>query len=206
MRCITAILHPEAKIEFIHTPRLRAGEANGRSEQVASRWPAPATRERPPTPDIMELILAEHVRILKLIESLDSALLDAGPAGPGSDSALAWAALARFLRFHVDAAKEIAYQTLADAVPDAAMAIIQASETDADIRAAVQEAQLCGPGSLAWHMAVQASCSAAKSHIARLESGPLAHYQHHTAPKVRHILGRQWVAFMAARALDASAR
>ena len=205
MRRITAILHPEAKIEFIDPPRLGAAAANGRSGQIESCFPAPATREGPPTPDIMELILAEHVRIRKLIDGLDSALLDAGPAGPGSDSALAWASLARFLRLHVDAAEEIAYQELAGAGPDAAVAVVQASETDADIRIAIEEAQLSRPGSLTWHMAVQATCSAARSHIVRVESGPLPFYEQHTALRAGRILGRQWVGFMAARALDASA-
>jgi hypothetical protein len=155
-------------------------------------------------PDIMELILAEHVRIRKLIEGPGSAPLDSGLAGPGPESASAWAALARFLRFHADAAKEIAYQALTGAAPDAAMAVMQASQTDAKVRAAVEEAQLSTPGSLAWYMAVRALCSAAKSHIACLESGPLPHYRHHAAPKVRHVPGRQWVDFMAAQALDAS--
>ena len=155
-------------------------------------------------PDIIGLILAEHVRIRKLIEKLDNALLEADPAGPGSAPGLAWATLARFLQFHVDAAEEIAYLALADTEPDAAVAVVQACETDADIRTAVEEAQLARPGSLRWHMAVQAACSAARSHIARVESGPLPPYQHHTTPRMRRILGRQWVAYMAAKALDAS--
>lgn len=206
MRRIIAILHPEADIEFIDTARPGAGEAAGRPGQAASRRPSPAPQEGLLTPDIAELILGEHVRIRKLVGELDSALLDADPVVPGSKPVLAWAALARFLRFHVDAAHEIAYRALAKAVPDAAMAIVQASEADADIRAAVDEAQLSRPGSLAWHLAVEAASDAAKSHVSCLESGPLPHYQHHAAPRQRRVLGRQWVAFMTARVLDASAR
>ena len=204
MRRITAIHPPEAQIEFTDTPRLGGQETSGLSEQFAPHLPSPATEERSLAPDIMGLILAEHVRIRKLIEKLDNALLEADPAGPGSAPGLAWATLARFLQFHVDAAEEIAYLALADTEPNAAVAVVQACETDADIRTAVEEAQLARPGSLRWHMAVQAACSAARSHIARVESGPLPPYQHHTTPRMRRILGRQWVAYMAAKALDAS--
>jgi hypothetical protein len=169
------------------------------------RRPSPATHEGPLTPDIAELILGEHARIRKLVGELDSALLDAGPAVPGSEPVLAWAALARFLRFHVDAAHEIAYRALTQAVPNAAMAIVQASEADADVRAAVEEARLSRPGSLPWHLAVEAASSAARSHVSCLESGPLPRYQHQAAATERRVLGRQWAAFMTARVLDASA-
>lgn len=166
MRRITAIHPPKAQIEFTDKPRLGGQETSGLSEQFAPHLPSPATEERSLAPDIMGLILAEHVRIRKLIEKLDNALLEADPAGPGSAPGLAWATLARFLQFHVDAAEEIAYLALADTEPDAAVAVVQACETDADIRTAVEEAQLTSPGSLRWHMAVQAACSAARSHIA----------------------------------------
>jgi hypothetical protein len=208
MRRITAILHPEATIEFIDAPSSGAREADGRPGQVTPHWLAPLTREVPPAPDLMELISAEHVRIRKLIGELDGALLDAVPAGPraGPGPESAWAALAGFLRFHVAAAGEIAYRPLAGTAPGAAAAIVHAAEADADIRAAVGEAQLSRPGSLAWHMAVQAACRAARSHIACVESDPLPRFRHRAAPRVRRALGRQWVAFMAARAMDESAR
>ena len=152
--------------------------------------------------DIVELILAEHVRISKLIENLDSTLAD---AGPGSGPYPAWATLAGFLRFHVDAAWEIAYQALASGGPDTALAIRKASEVDADIREMLEEARLSRPGSRTWYMAVQAACSAAKSHMTCVESAPLRRLQLHTPPAVRRALGRQWVAFMTDRTLDAAA-
>ncbi len=126
--------------------------------------------------------------------------------GPGPGPRAAWAALAGFLGFHVAAAGEIAYRPLAGTAPGAVAVIAHAAEADADIRAAVGEAQLARPGSRAWHMAVQAACSAARSHIACVESDPLSYFRHRTAPTVRRALGRQWVAFMAARALDEAAR
>lgn len=205
MRRITAILNPEVTIEFIDTSRPGTGEAGGRPGRFASRWPASAAPGEPLAPDIVELILGEHIRIRKLIADLDSALLDDGPAFTASESALAWAALARFLEFHVDAAEEISYRALAKTVPGAATAIVQAAAADADIRAAVQETRLSRPGSRPWRMAVEAASRAAKAHIACLESGPFAGYRQHAAPGARRVLGRQWEAFMADRVLDASA-
>ena len=185
LRRIAALIRPEAEIEFTDTP---------------------GTREAAPTPDIMELILGEHTRISRLIGELDAALLDPGPVAPGSEPELAWAALARFLIFHLDAAEEVTYRALAMAGPGAAAAVRQASEADADIRAAVEEARLSPAGSLPWHMAVEAASRAARRHIVLLESGPLPHYRNHAAPGARRVLGRQWEAFMTDLVLDASAR
>lgn len=205
LKRILAILHPEARIEFM-----------GTSKPVAEKQPEPGLGQpggcrplagrRPPVPDIVELILAEHVRISELIESLDSVLADAGPASRGAGPCPAWAALARFLRFHVEAAGEIAYPALASDEHGVALAIKKASEADADIREVLEEARLSRPGSRAWHMAVQAACSEAKNHITCVESGPLRRLQFHAAPSARRALGRQWVVFMTAQVLDASAR
>lgn len=214
LRRIAAIVRPEAEIDFTDAPLPAAGESAGRPGPAASRWPSAApsegtpagTREVTPTPDIMELILGEHIRISGLIEKLDAALLDPGPVAPGSEPALAWAALARFLSFHLDAAEEVTYRALAVAAPGATTAIRQVSEADADIRAAVGEAQLSRPGSLSWRMAVEAASRAARRHIVLLESGPLCRYRNHAAPGARRVLGRQWEAFMTDLVLDASAR
>ena len=206
MRRITAILHPEVTIEFIDTSRPGTGEANGHQGQAASRWAVPAASGEPSAPDIMELVLAEHIRIGQLIAELDRALEDGDPAVPGSGPALAWAALARFLEFHLDAAGEITYRALAGGAPGATMAIARAAQADADVRAAVGEARLARPGSRSWLLAVEAASSAAKRHITCLESGPLPRYRHLAAPGARRVLGRQWAAFMTSRALDASVR
>ena len=205
---IIAILYPEAEIESIGTSRPAASEEAGGvgAGAAPARECRPLAGRRPPVPDIVELILAEHVRISKLIENLDSALADAGPASRGCGSYPAWATLAGFLRFHVDAAGEIAYQALASCGPDAALAIRNASEVDAEIREVLEEARLTRPGSRTWHMAVQAACSAAKNHITCVESGPLDRFRLHAAPAVRCTLGRQWAAFMTDQILDASAR
>jgi hypothetical protein len=156
--------------------------------------------------DIVELIRADHVRIGKLVGQLDGALAEPCPAGTSPEAGLVWEVLAGFLRLHVDAAEEIAYLALASAGPDAALAVMQASEANADICEAMEEARLCPTGSRAWHMAVQATCRAAQTHIACMESGPLIRYQRHTAPAVRRTLGHHWVFFMTARVLDGSVR
>jgi hypothetical protein len=153
-------------------------------------------------PDIVELIRAEHVRIGGLTKKLDTALTQSGPVDPVSGPDPIWAALTRYLRFHVDAAKEIAYHALESAESGARFAIMRASEADAAIWETAAEAQLAQPGSRTWLLAVQATCHAAAVHITCMESSPLALLQNQVAPTVRHALGRQWVAFMTAKALD----
>ena len=150
-------------------------------------------------PDIVELIRAEHARIIGLTGQLGTALAQQAPVDPGSEPDLIWAALVRYLRFHVEAAKEIAYRALAGSEPNAPPAIAQASQADADIRETAAEARLAPPGSRTWRLAVQAICGSANRHITCVESGPLAQFQDHGALTVRHALGRQWVAFMTAR-------
>lgn len=191
---IIALLRPETKIELTETPSSASFSSEGLPGGTL------------PVPDIADLILAEHARIATLIGELDSALAGGGPGSPGCEAELAWKALAGFLSFHIDAAEEIAYQALAGAEPGTAPALMRASEADTDIRAALDEARLARPGSRVWHMAVQAAGTAAMSHINLIESGPFRPYQVHTPPAAPRVLGRQWVDFMTARALDASAR
>jgi hypothetical protein len=183
-----------------------ARKACGSPGEGWTRACGPVAEGRSPVTDIVELIHAEHVRISKLVGKLDRALAEPYLADTGSEAGLIWAALARFLRLHVDAAEEIAYQPLANAGPDAVLAIVQASEANTEICEAVEEAGLSVPGSRTWHMAVQAACRAAQTHIACVESGPLTRYQLDAVPAIRQSLGRQWVFFVTARVLDASVR
>jgi len=108
--------------------------------------------------DIAELIRADHVRISRMIGQLSSALAQLYPADTGLEAGPAWDSLAGLLRLHVAAAEEIAYLALASAYPGAALAMTQASEVNADICAAIEEARLYRAGSRAWKMAVQAAC------------------------------------------------
>jgi hypothetical protein len=153
----------------------------------------------------VELIHADHVRISQLIKELDKALARTCPADPVPEPAPVWAALAGFLGLHIDAVEEIAYQALVSAGPGAARAIVQASEANAEICEAVQEARLSPTRSPTWRMAVQAACRAARRHIACEESGPLTWYRLQAAPPDRDALGHQWVSFVTARVLDSVA-
>jgi hypothetical protein len=156
--------------------------------------------------DIAELIHADHARISKVIEHLDGALAEPQAADIGPEADQVWEILAGFLRLHIAAAEEIAYLALASAGPDAAVALVRATEANADLREAMEEARLSPAGLLTWRMAVQAACRAVQTHIAWVESGPLARYQRHTAPAARRATGRQWVFFMTARVLDGYSR
>jgi hypothetical protein len=152
--------------------------------------------------DMAELIRADHVRISRMIGQLSSALAQPYPADPGWRAGPTWNLLAGLLRLHLAAAEEIAYLDLASAYPGAALVMMQASEVNADICEAIEEARLYRAGSRAWKMAVQAACRGAQAHIAYVESGPLPQYQRQTAPAIRCATGHQWLFFVAARVLD----
>jgi len=183
-------------------PRVR-GPEHQQGEILVQADESQGSAEIGSMPDVVELILAEHARISDLIEELGSALMHTGPAAAQSEPGLAWASLAAFLQFHIDAAEEIAYQAWASAEPGATSAIMQEVAIGGDIRDAVEEARLSLTGSRPWHLAVKTACKAAESHIANLECAPLVQFQMHIAPTRRRDLGRQWVAFMTARSLDA---
>jgi hypothetical protein len=62
------------------------------------------------------------------------------------------------------------------------------------------EEEICCP---AWWRAVTAAITATREHFTHEEHGALAQIRHRTSPAQRRTLGRQWAAYMNARARDA---
>jgi Hemerythrin HHE cation binding domain len=153
--------------------------------------------------DIIELILADHQRIRRLLGALDDAARYG--EGPGASKALAqvWRRLAGLLELHAEAEEEICYLALFGAGQDATAQMQDAIDDHDDIREAVREARLHAAGSAIWWRAVNAALRASRDHIAREESGALAAFGRRAAPALRDELGRQWTAFIAARTRDA---
>jgi|GraSoiStandDraft_48_1057284.scaffolds.fasta_scaffold136914_2 hypothetical protein len=151
-------------------------------------------------PDIVELILADHMRIRELLGGLGDM---AGDGEPGDDRlAKEWEVLAGLLEVHLDAAEEIAYPALFSGPAHGARPMAQVVADHADVREAMDEARLHPAGSPLWWLAIRAARAAAISHIDAVESGPLARFRWETSPREREILGRQWVGFVTARASD----
>lgn len=143
-------------------------------------------------PDIVDLILADHARIRRLFAELDRAGREE-EALPGLGAV--WADLAGLLEAHAAATREICFLTLAsDAVDDSGSADLD------DVIEAVAEARLQPAGSRLWWRAVRAARAAETAHD---DTEPvLDALRRQLTREQREVLGRQWEAFVAARASD----
>jgi hypothetical protein len=73
-----------------------------------------------------------------------------------------------------------------------------------DIRDALADARLDAVGSALWRRPVTATLWASSGHFARQERGALAAFGRHATPALRHELGHQLAAFIAALTPDAT--
>jgi hypothetical protein len=148
--------------------------------------------------DVVDLIVADHVRIREMFAGLDRLLADPDPAGTLLSPFPAWEALAALMGSHLAAEEEICRLV----VPGRSPAAGQAAAAAFDIREAVSEARLHAPGSPLWRLAVRAARTAADRHITGLEAGALARFRRRLSPHDRHLLACQWQEFVTARASD----
>ena len=160
---ITALLYPDATMEFIGTsrphPQAAAGHLAARRDGCGcdsrpdGSWmpgPLPGPGAMPET-DVTDLITGDHARIRRLFASLDQLTRGRQPAAGTGDRLLGetWAALSRLLAIHLDAGQEICYPAIAAARPPGGL--LRASAADHfDIREALAEAQLSVTGSTRW--------------------------------------------------------
>jgi Hemerythrin HHE cation binding domain len=148
--------------------------------------------------DIIELILADHMRMRRLLAEMETALGRADDNGSRAEMPARWETLAELLEVHAAAIEEIGFLPLFGRT--ATPARDNARATDDDILEAVRETRLYPAGSRSWQLAVLAACAAAADHINDLESGALARFRRDAPIPVRDALGRQWMAFVAANA------
>ncbi|HET9970579.1 MAG TPA: hemerythrin domain-containing protein [Streptosporangiaceae bacterium] len=154
--------------------------------------------------DIIELVMAEHRRIIRLGHALDDAVRGEAGSGPGWMLAHVWQRLTDVLEAHTRAEEEICYLSMFGAGKHGAWRAAVAG--DDDIREAISEAALRRPGSAQWWRAVRAGTTAAARHIEQTEGDALVRWQLSLTMSQRRELGRQWSAFMAAWAHDGAAR
>jgi Hemerythrin HHE cation binding domain len=145
--------------------------------------------------DIVELILADHARIRRLIAEVQTALGQVDDTDGGAGLPGRWETLAALLEVHSDAVEEIGFPVLFGRA--ATVAWDNARAIDDDIREAVSETRLYPAGSRSWRLAVLAACAAVTDHIDDLESGALARFGRDASAQTREALGRQWVDFVA---------
>jgi len=150
--------------------------------------------------DIIELILADHARIRRLLADIESAPGAADDANSRAELPDRWETVAALLEVHADAAEEIGFPALFGRAMSAARD--NARATHGDIREAVGETRLYPVGSRSWRLAVAAARAAAMDHIHDLESGALARFRRDASAQAREALGHQWMAFVAACVAD----
>lgn len=144
--------------------------------------------------DIVELLLADHALMRRLLAEVETALGQPDDAESSAQLPGRWNMLAALLGMHADAAEEIVFPALFGREPTGARD--NARDTHADLREAVREARLYQVGSRPWRLAVLAACAAAIEHIDDLESGALARFRHDAPMPIREALARQWLAFV----------
>jgi hypothetical protein len=212
---ITALLDPDASIDFTGAPRplTAAPDQNPPAPGDASTSPdgtsAAGARPQAATAatDIIDLIAADRAQITELlarISQLTGSCRDApGGQAPGAGDPVpgqAWAALARLLTAHIDAEQEICYLPMAAARPPADLLRAWAADLF-DIREALAEARLPAIGSARWLRAVTDASAAAIRHF-HAEDSHLLPALSQAPAETRGRLGRQWAAFTLARLQD----
>lgn len=149
--------------------------------------------------DIVDVLLADYRRIRRLLGAFRDAIRYSG--GPGADRSLnVWLRLAQVLEEHMQAAGEIYYPALA-ACGEAARAELAVADL-MDLREALAEAELQPGGSAAWWRAVETALRLAQHHVCREEQFCLPVVARRIGVQQRERLGRQWAAFLTARARD----
>lgn len=150
--------------------------------------------------DIVDLIRAEHRRILRLQETLQD-LLDEGGGAASQALTGACAQFAALVARHADAEEEVCHLPMFGH-DTRGLARIETAVADLnDLREALSEASLLPPGSPAWRQALRAALAACAEHCERQES-ELAGFQRRAGRPLREKLGRQWLAYTAAQPED----
>jgi Hemerythrin HHE cation binding domain len=150
--------------------------------------------------DIIELILADHARIRRLLADVEIPPEGVGDTESRAELPDRWETLAALLELHAAAAEEIGFPALFGRA--ATLARDKARATHDDLREAVGETRLYPAGSRLWRLAVFAARAAAMDHIHDLESGALARFRRGASVQTREALGYQWTAFVAACTAD----
>jgi len=154
--------------------------------------------------DIIEVILADHKRIRRMLGALDDAASYGEDPCAGWMLAPVWCRLAGLLELHAEAEEEICYLALFGQGRPRPRRCQDAVADHDDFRQEVREAGLHAAGSALWWRAVASALWASGDHVAREQRGALAAFGRRAAPALRNELCRQWAVFIAARTRDAT--
>lgn len=155
--------------------------------------------------DIIELIMIDHRRIRRLCKTLQDTARRADDPGLGRVPGYVWQRLSDLLTAHFEAEEEICHLPMIRAAPQAGEQRREMVADHDDIRETIAEASLRDVGSAPWWRAVRAAVAASAEHLHQEERGVLANDLSRLEWGQRQMLGRQWSAYRAARALDSAA-
>lgn len=151
--------------------------------------------------DIIELILADNRWIRRLQTGLRAAARVCG-SEPSWVLPRTWEGLADAIEVHIAAEEEICWPVLSVAWPDGPARLREVAADGEDIRAAIAETALQPAGSPGWWRAVNDALRDCSSCLDREEHGLLAVLARQAGSALRHQLGLQWLAFLAAHNRD----
>lgn len=160
-----------------------------------------AHRHAAHTADIIELLLAEHGRLRRLMDAFENAARHCETFGVTWLGSV-WERVAEFIEFHMDAEEEICYLAVFRTGQAGPGQMDDAIADHDDIREALLEARLHAVTSPVWWQAVAAALCTCRDQLARFERGPLAEFGRRADPGLRNVLGHQWTSFATARARD----
>jgi hemerythrin HHE cation binding domain-containing protein len=158
------------------------------------------------SPDIVELIMADHRRIRRLCGAVYDAARPGGQPGPDWMLDHVWQRLADLLVAHTQAEEETCYASITGADPRATGRMRDPVADHEDIRKIIGEASRYPVGSAPWWHAVSTVIEMSTEHHEREERDILPRSVKGLSLSRRKELGRQWCAFMAAWRRDAGRR
>jgi hemerythrin HHE cation binding domain-containing protein len=150
--------------------------------------------------DIMELILADHLQIMRWA----ARLVDLHRRGRDdrAEPAATWETLAALIDLHMRADDEICVPAVLGDGPAGRAMTRQIRDGHDDIREIIRETSLQPPGSPSWWHLARTALSAWAAQLDTEQRGPLAACRHRADPALRERLAGQWRAFADARIRD----
>jgi Hemerythrin HHE cation binding domain len=150
--------------------------------------------------DIIDLVLADHDRIRRLMGALDNAARYGELGGAGWVVAQAWHRLAGLLDVHTAAEAEIWYPAVSRMELPAGAGLREAVAGHDRLRAGLQQVSRLDIGSRAWWSAVTVLLRECSGHLDDFESRAASDLSGQLTPSARSTLGDQWDSFVATRA------
>ena len=154
-------------------------------------------------PDIVEQIVGDHRRILRLQAALRDAARCDHDTGPGRTLASVWDRLTELIEAHIQAMEEICYLAIFEASPAGRAQMDAAIADHGDIRVAFRQARLQPTGSAGWWRAAHPALAIWAEQTDREELDVLADFARRAGHVERGKLDRQWSALTTARSREA---